>query len=182
MDQNYGVNNTPLFLNLARFTSVGPRNAQSAVLMFHGHQSKCFQSGECNKTAFALFRAVFDQRSGCGQRHADGDHHVHSGERQDDHAPKPGDTILQRRDERSQAILRADGGRIIFVGERAPYYGTFIEPVENDFFRKMGAVLRNPGATGGKTMSARQPYRDRTSDPTRLPPDEQRSRSPAPRK
>jgi hypothetical protein len=41
----------------------------------------------------------------------------------------------------------AEGGRIVFLGERLPYYGQFnIDSVENRFFREMGAQLTNTGA------------------------------------
>lgn len=41
----------------------------------------------------------------------------------------------------------AEGGRILYLGERLPYYGQFnIDSVENRFFREMGAQLSNTGA------------------------------------
>jgi hypothetical protein len=37
----------------------------------------------------------------------------------------------------------AEGGRIVFNGEHDGFYGSQIDPVENDLLRKMGAQLKN---------------------------------------
>src|SRR5205085_7849109 len=39
----------------------------------------------------------------------------------------------------------SDGGRIVYVGERAPFLGATGINVENQFFQAMGAVMRNIG-------------------------------------
>jgi hypothetical protein len=155
MDLNFGAANTQLFINLAQFTSVGPRNSQKAFMMFRGHQSKCAVTGECSASSFAPFYTAL---ASVNIPIVD----------VDDMAamittiPSTIKTIMLLNPttpftNAEMNVLKqfsAEGGRIIFVGEHAGYYGDYIETVENDFLGKMGAVLRNPGTAGGSGVFA----------------------------
>ena len=155
MDDGYAATNAQLFKNLAVYPSTGTRSTATAFMRFRGHASKCGSTGECGATSQLAFADTLKAIQ------------IPVVEVDDSEAtlttiPPEIKTILllnpttpfTNAEINALKQFSSEGGRIIFVGEHAGYYGEFIDPVENDFLSKMGAVLRNPGKTLGSGLYA----------------------------
>lgn len=140
--------NARLVRNFVTFQNTLPRSNGTQVVHEYSHASLCLATAECDQfdltemnatiTAAGLQVAVYDTIS-----------------RLPTTLPPQVKAIFIWTPQRAYDTLEintlkafaAQGGRIIFLGERVPYYGQFnIDSVENRFFRDMGAQLTNTGA------------------------------------
>lgn len=147
-DNTYGTpypNNPQFYRNLVQFTATGARATQTGVLMHRGHGSRCgatecsptSQSGFYNVLATAGF-SITDENSASAAITA---------------IPASIKVIflwipVTPYTNAEINILKqfaAEGGRLIFVGEHAGYYGQNGINTENAFFASMGAQMTNQG-------------------------------------
>lgn len=147
---NGGSVNAPFFRNLINFSAPGPRAKQTGFLIYRGNGSKCQLEGFCLATNWGV--PLASALVGTGFQIIDENN---TGARLTSIAPNVKAIMLLNPTvafENSEInVLKqfaSEGGRVIFVGEHFGYYGAYIDPVENTFLQKMGAVLRNPGNAG----------------------------------
>ncbi|MGH7619027.1 MAG: Ig-like domain-containing protein, partial [Gemmatimonadaceae bacterium] len=153
-DNSYGApyaGNIQLFKNLVDFTAAGPRAAQTGVLFFHGHDSGCggYIDSECLSGSYSTFYATIQSIGYTVSEVNDVTASITS------IAPTIKVIFLMMPEQTFSVseinILKAfaaDGGRIVYVGERTPfldYNGLQGTAVENQFLSDMGAVMRNIG-------------------------------------
>ena len=133
-------NNIRFYKNLVDFTGAGSRAIGTKVLVFRGHSSVSGGAG-----VWSTFESTM---AGEGYTVIDGD---------DQSTPittiDPAVKLLVLalptvsfawNEINAIKSFSAEGGRVLFVGEHAGYYGPGIG-VENDFLTSMGAVMRNLG-------------------------------------
>ncbi len=140
--------NAQLVRNLVNFQSTGSRRNGSVVLFDYSHGSKCGNDTECDFTTTQPMRQVIT-----GQRMTVDTLQNRNGSL--GNIPLNVKVIFMwtplvpydTTEINTLKLFAAQGGRIVFLGERLPYYGQFgIDSVENRFFREMGAQLVNIGA------------------------------------
>lgn len=147
-DNTYGspyTNNQLLYRNLVSFTASGARATQTGVMMHRGHFSGCGTT-ECSESSQSGFRSVL---TNAGFTITD----VDSPNATISSIPSSIKAIFLWMPTTSYSnaelnVLKqfaSEGGRIIFVGERAGYYGTNGINTENAFFSSMGAQMTNQG-------------------------------------
>jgi hypothetical protein len=141
--------NTRLVRNLVNFTSSGPRNSGNTVLFDYTHAARCniVSPFDCSFASTGPLRTIITGQGKVVDT-------------------LPTSTLITSLPPSVKVVFiwtpqiaydtteinaykqfAAQGGRIVFFGERLPYYGSFgIDSVENRFFREMGAQLVNVGA------------------------------------
>lgn len=131
-------NNIQLFKNLVNYTGQGPRITATGVLRTCGHSSRyCATDAAFASTmAGAGFTMTTDNSPTLPM-------------------PIPANvkllilslpTVFYSVPEiNAMKQFSAEGGRILFIGEYDSFYGAQGLATENDFFTKMGAVMRNQG-------------------------------------
>jgi uncharacterized protein YjdB len=131
-------NNVQLFKNLVNYTGPGSRPANKSVLLTCGHVAKICATG-------TVFAATMKAEGYAMTTSADSALPV----------PIPADVklLILSLPSTSYSIdeinamkqFSAEGGRILFIGEYESFLGPDGVATENDFFTKMGAVMRNAG-------------------------------------
>ncbi|MGE0352943.1 MAG: hypothetical protein AB7Q69_06845 [Gemmatimonadales bacterium] len=139
--------NARLVENLVNFSITGVRSGAKTVIFDYSHDSKCFQTSECGGSVLQLMHGVIAQLGLTVDSFTVGTTITSV-------APAvkaifiwtpevPYDTT----EINALKAFAAEGGRIVFLGERLPYYLSYgIDSVENRFFQEMGAQLTNIGA------------------------------------
>lgn len=139
--------NAKLVKNLVTFNTTGARRNSRVVLFDFSHGSKCNATTDCNFPALQPMRNVI---AGQGMT-VD----TLGATASLTNIPIQVKTIFMwtpmvpydTTEINSLKTFAGQGGRIIFLGERLPYYTSQgIDSVENRFFREMGAALVNIGA------------------------------------
>jgi len=147
-DNNYGspyATNRQLYQNLVSFSGTGPRVAQTGVMFHRGHQSRCGTS-ECRASDFSSMNTQLTT-AGFTVVNVDTTTAVIGRIAPNIKAifllmPTTTYNVTEINNLKSFA---AEGGRIIFVGERQPYYQDSGIAIENKFFLDMGAQMTNVG-------------------------------------
>ncbi len=140
--------NRRLIRNLVNFSNNLPRGRGTQVLHEYSHASLCLSTAECDQTDLAEMNNVIAGQ-GLGVVVYDTISRLPSA------IPPEIKALFIWTPQRAYDTLEintlkafaAEGGRIIFLGEREPYYGQLnIDLVENRFFLEMGAQLTNVAA------------------------------------
>ncbi len=140
--------NTKLIQNLVSFRNTLPRSNGRQVVLEYSHASLCLQTAECDLTDLAEMNATINAQ---GLQVVVYD----TISRLPPSLPPQVKALFIWTPQRAYDTVEintlksfaAEGGRIIFLGERLPYYGQFnIDSVENRFFLEMGAELTNVAA------------------------------------
>jgi len=127
-------NNQLFYLNLVNYTASGPRASQTSVMFYFGHSSLWFPAGVAAggyMTGFTV-NSVFSEPL--------------------TNIPSSYKVIFlwtpitpfSNDEVNALKQFSAEGGRVIFVGEHAGFYGSGI-PIENALLQKMGAQMTNSG-------------------------------------
>jgi hypothetical protein len=137
------ANNVLMVQNLVTFTTGKVRDSATVVQMDYGHSSQCY--GECSGSAMtALYSTI------AGEGLTVEDIFSESGTLVD--VPARVKSLFLWTPLVAYAVneinalkaFASEGGRVVFIGEHASYYGAGI-PIENDFLLNMGAVMTNVG-------------------------------------
>lgn len=131
-------NNIKLFQNLVNYTGPGPRVSQRGVLQTCGHASRFCMPGA--QFASTMVQGGYTITTDMGATLP---------------IPIPANIKLlilalptipySNAEINAMKQFSAEGGRILFIGEYDSFYGAEGLATENDFFVKMGAVMRNQG-------------------------------------
>ena len=140
-----GANQGRFVVNLMNFSGSGPRTTQTGFMFYRGHGSLC-ASSECSVSSTSR---MSDTLRAHGYTVIDNSSATLTGPIA---ANVKAILLLTPSTPFSDTeinILKqfaAEGGRIIFSGEHGGYYGSYVGPVENAFFAKMGGQLTNTNA------------------------------------
>lgn len=149
---NPDPNNRLLFANLVTYTGTGPRATMNRVWVHRGHNVRCDQptgNRECSTAGWSGFESTM-RAAGSGFIVDD----VNDVTGPLTAIPSSVKVIILALPMTPYSVAEinamkqfaGEGGRIVFVGEHASFYGVGID-VENDFLTKMGAVMRNSGGS-----------------------------------
>lgn len=129
------VNNQKMYVNLVNYTGPGARATQTSVMFYFGHGS-AWNSGSVTARSY-MIGAGFSVTDFAG-----------------DLSTIPASykvlflwlptTQFSVSEINAMKQFSADGGRIVFIGEHAQFYGAGIT-IENNFLQKMGAQMTNTG-------------------------------------
>ena len=132
-------NNIQLFKNLVNYTGPGPRATQTGVLRTCGHSSAACATD-------VTFAATLKSIGYSMTTNSDATIPI----------PIPSNVKMlilslprlaySNEEINAMKAFSADGGRILYIGEYDTFLGTDGLATENDFFTKMGAVMRNAGS------------------------------------
>jgi hypothetical protein len=136
--------NQKMFRNLVNYSTSGLRGSAKEVWVDTGHGGNDCQ-GFCPVSQFAAFDAAVTAASYTV---------VHKNTAVGDLNTLPASVKVlmlvnplaayAKTEINAMKQFAAEGGRVVFIGEHSGFYGAGI-PIENDFLKKMGAVMENIG-------------------------------------